>query len=293
MRFFRYIFILGIILIFFGLIFALNSNSATGSSVLNEELKVNNLLFFVGISLILIFGIGEIEGIKESIEKKHNIQLPVDIIYSGNVYRSFVVPPLYPNLEHLQQMRQDVYEKRKYELKSRGLNDYEIKSIDTKKYTIFLPKTTNNPISLYGTKWEELGHVTAYVLGIKDKIPNEGFALTYRFKGLLQGAKEGLFTVEKAIDEIEYTVKSVRADSALISKLKNMGLKVPDNSEMTHYDDSLFAIRKFNPSLTFRNRELDELLLELDKSIGYTMKKSKGENVSDKIRSILKKFIKK
>jgi len=281
------------------LFFVFNSNSKTGELTLIKEIKINDLLLFGILSLILIFSVGEIESIRETIEKRHGIKLPdVDVKYSDNIdkrYHGFTVcPEKLPEWYSEEKIKQAVG-KRDYELKKRGLKEYEIEQIDKSKYTIFLPKSIN-PVSLYGAKWEELGHVAAYVLDIEDETKNESIALAYRFKGLLQAAKEGLFKREEVTNEIESNIKSAQYEKMMVSvytQMEKMGLKVPNDMKKSHYYSSLFAIQKYNSELKFRDRDLDELIVELDKSIDYTLKKSKKLGLKEKILGIIKLFLKK
>lgn len=208
---------------------------------------------------------GEIERIIRQLEERHKIKLSrVEVKYSDNIRRSFCVPPTHlPSekiIRELHFMRERVkkfHRIRKSKLKFRGLTDSEIEEIDASKFTVFLGrKYANCSAGLYCAAWHELGHVVAFVHGIKARIANESIALAYSFRGLLQGAKEGRFTLEKAVDLIELDI-GIAQD--------------PLTNVFTHYDKSLEAIREFNPDLKFRNRDLNELLLELDKTIDYTL----------------------
>jgi len=238
----------------------------------------------------------EIESIRDEMEKRHGTKLPeIDIIYSNNATNAFTIPPVHFPTGYSQEQKEVNYEKRDCELKKRGLRDNEIKLIDTSKYTIFLPKKKfeNYRIKLSGSKWEELGHVLAYTLGVRDDMRNESIALAYRFIGLLQGVKQGLFDKEQAIEEIESTIKNIGYEkqmAGLYSKLRTMGLKVPRNLTVAPHDSALFAIRKFNPSLEFRNRDLDDLLAELEKSIEYALRKTgMKKRITESIKTSLRR----
>jgi len=238
----------------------------------------------------------DIENIKGKMEKRHGIKLPeIDIIYSNKANRAFTIRPANFPTGCSQEQKDAYYEKRDPELKERGLSDGEIKLIDTSKYTIFLPRKRyeNHPIKLYAAKWEELGHVVAYALGIEDKIRNESIALAYRFKGLMQGVQQRFFSKGQAIDEIESTLKNIGHEklmTGLYSKLETMGLKVPKDLTVAHHDSALFAIRKFNPDLQFRGRDLDALLVELDNSMDYALRTTgMKERIVQSIKSVLRK----
>ena len=238
----------------------------------------------------------DIENIKEKMEKRHRIKLPeIDFFYSDNATNAFTICPLYFPRGYSQKQKEAYYEQRDCELKERGLKDNETKLIDTSKYTIFLPKKkyANHPTKLYGSMWEELGHVLAYTLDVENKVRNESIALAYRFIGLLQGVKQGLFDKEQAIEEIESTIKNIGYEkqmAGLYSKLRTMGLKVPRNLTVAPHDSALFAIRKFNPSLEFRNRDLDDLLAELEKSIEYALRKTgMKKRITESIKTSLRR----
>jgi hypothetical protein len=170
----------------------------------------------------------------------------------------------------------ELFTKRNSGRMAKGSSGLELKGIDSDRFTIFLPRSQlAQPMDICATLWEELGHATAWVLGVDDAILNESVALSYRFRGVLKGVKEGRFLSDKVASRIELEVRSVGADAALMSKLRNMGLKASRHNQLSHYDDSLFAIKEYNPKLVFRNRSPDELIAELDKSICYTLECAK------------------
>lgn len=207
----------------------------------------------------------EFRSMIEQIEERHKIKLSeVEIRYSDNIRSAFCISPtILPSEETIsglyfvQERIRKFYRIRKSELKLKGLTDSEIEGIDPSKYTIFLPRRYSNySAGLYGAVWHELGHIVASVLGIKAKIPNESVAIAYSFRGLLQEAKEGKLPLEKVFDQIELYIEKTQE---------------PLTRALMHYGEALFAIRKHIPYLKFRNRDPNELLMELDKTIEYTL----------------------
>jgi len=209
---------------------------------------------------------GEIRRIKNHMEERYKIDLSgVEIKYSDNIQHAFCVPAV--NLPSQKRISKSVflqekinrfYRTRKSELRLLGLDDDELKEISPSEFTFFLPRRYPNCLTgLYGALWHEFGHVVASVLGVKAKIPNESVAIAYSFRGLLQEAKEGKITLEKAVDQIRRYIGMTEDPLARAFK---------------HYKEALFTIRKHNPDLKFSNRDVDELLFELDETIDYTLK---------------------
>ena len=201
--------------------------------------------------------IEEIEKIKGRIEKRHRIKLPVEVRYSDNIDRGFCIaavdfPPRMPSEE-----KNRFYRDRNVLLSLKGLKDCELEGIDPSKFTIFLPRRhLNYPAHLYATLSEELGHAAARALFVKDKSLDGSIAVAYRFAGLLEAAKEGKFPLEKAFDQIELDLKNLQHNPL---------------SYFSDHHQSLHTIREYNPYLRFRNRDPDEILVELDKSIDYAL----------------------
>jgi hypothetical protein len=222
------------------------------------------------------------------LEKRHNVKLPLDIRYSDRISRSFCLHSADLPLNISPEEIDESVKKRYSMLRARGLSDSEIRRIDPAKFTIFLQRSQlSRSLDIYATLWEELGHATAWVLGINDAIMNEGFALSYRFRGLLKGVEEGQFPLDEVAFKIEFEVKSASADASVMSKLRTMGLEIGRRNPLSYYDDSLFAVRKYNPKLVFRNRSPDELVAELEKSIQYTLECVEGRKDSNLARSII------
>lgn len=67
------------------------------------------------------------------------------------------------------------------------------------------------PIWIYGTKWEEMGHVlaTEYGMGyhLKERGVSEGIAEAYTIKGLLLAVKKGLFPEEDVLLHLDILMK--------------------------------------------------------------------------------------
>lgn len=218
--------------------------------------------------------LGEIGRIIDHMERQHEIVFPqVDVKYSDNIHRACCVRPADPPEWFSEWARDDFNRRRHSGLRLRRLVEDEIREVDKSKYTVFVPRELLNiPVRLCATLWEELGHVTAWALGVEDMVLNESVALAYRFKGLLKGAEEGRFSLEEAIHRIEFDIKGAELDSYVISKIERMRfIKASTDDPMKHYHKALFAVREFNPQLMFRNRDSHELMAELDKIIGYTL----------------------
>jgi hypothetical protein len=194
----------------------------------------------------------EIESVKEQLERRHGIRLPeIDVRYSDNITHalSISVGELPPNKSSVTEAR--LADSTSSWLKLEGLKSGDLDAFDTSKFTIFLPKRyVNYPSGLYGSVWHELAHAAALALDLKDKDFEESFAVTYSFIGLLLGAKEGNFSLEKAFDQIELSIKSAK-----------------HSFPATPHHWSLKPIEAHNPGLKFRNRDMTGLLAELDKTI--------------------------
>jgi hypothetical protein len=222
----------------------------------------------------------EVERIKKQIEARHKIRLPeVDFQYSDNIVDAFcshsVAPPElrdpstlidYPLLH---EKVTKFYQQWNTNLKLKGLSDPEIERITPWKFTIFLPRRYSNyPAGLYGAVWHELGHVAASTLHVKDDILQESIAIAHCLKGLLLEAKEERVTLEKAIFQIEHYVA---------------GYAMNPFSFLSPHKQALEAIQAFNPNLRFRKRDVNELIVELDKSIDHALNVDKtNKSRSDK-----------
>jgi len=210
------------------------------------------------------------------LEKRHKIKLPLDVRYADRITRGCCVRSRDLPSKMSQEEIDELLTKRNSGRMAKESSGLELKGIDSDRFTIFLPRSQLvNNIDIYATLWEELGHATAWTLGLDDPILNESLALSYRFRGVLKEVKEERFLLDEVASKIELEVRSVGADAALMSKLRSMGLKASRHNQLSHYDDSLFAIKEYNPKLVFRNRSPDELIAELDKSICYTLECAK------------------
>lgn len=234
----------------------------------------------------------EVEDVRDFMQKRHRITLPdVDIRCSTNMIRDgFAVPPM-PDWYSEEEMNR-IAEYWNSQLRARGLRDLEVEQLNRSKFTIFISSSClERPLSLQSAKWHEMGHVLAYTLNINDKVQNESVASIYGLIGLLRGAKEGLYKKEEVFDYIDLIVRSVtyeRVKAHVFAKMGKMGLKkIPDDLKKPHYYSSLFAVRKYNPKLIFRDRDLDEIMRELDRSLDYALKKALGRTWERKIESIL------
>lgn len=218
----------------------------------------------------------EVKSAKNWLEKRHRIELPLDVRYSDRISIGFCVCSADMSSNVSPQEKEEFLKKTNNRLRAKGLSDSELQGIDPTRFTIFLPRNRSaRSVDIHATLWEELGHATAWVLGLDDPILNESLALSYRFRGVLSGVNEGRFLLDEVASKIESEARSVRADASVMSKLKTMGIKFDLNNQLSHYNDSMFAVKQYNPNLKFRNRSPDELIAELDKSIHYTLECAK------------------
>jgi hypothetical protein len=219
---------------------------------LTKEIRINDFVLVLGLCLTTISAGSEVESIKKELESRHNKKLPeVEVRYSDNIYGAKAIHPLNLPSRMPAEEKNEIYRQRDNDLKSFGLKDYELENIDRSKITIFMPRCYRDyPTRLYGASWEELGHGIAYAFDIENKVANESVALAYRFKGLLQGAKEGKFPFKEAVVEIELDMKEARSFPYSIDR---------------HYNKALDIIRQYNSGLKFRDRDPGGLIMELDK----------------------------
>jgi len=279
-------FLIGLIMIFSGIFLEIGYPSVTGSFIgpRNDRFGFGLVVFLSGLPILFLSvlphkGDSEIEKIKSRIETYHQRKLPeIDVVYSDNVYKGHVVHPL-EDKEEYDRIKEGI-------ILETGLSESETKQLDTKKYTIILPtkegvrreillmyramvKFENTDqiedvkrlasfykyfdVAIYGTKWHEMGHILCDVYEVKNYQIKEGISIAYEFKGLVLGAKEGRIPVNKAIDTIEETARQCQ-------------ISCPDEIKL---------LRKYNPSLDFCNKDLEELILELDRTIDYGLSLSK------------------
>lgn len=195
----------------------------------------------------------EVTSIKERLEKRHNAKLPdVEVRYSDNIQSAFSATALKLPRYISKERREKLEATRKSLLRLKGLKDEELNGVDHHKFTVLLPRRyTNYPAGLYGALWHEFGHALAYALDVRDEVRREGIAYACGFRGLLLEAVEGKFSVEKAVDEIEHQIKAASGDP------------IPFRPHRW----SLRVIKEHNLNLNFRNRDPNELIEELDRSI--------------------------
>lgn len=232
----------------------------------------------------------EVECIRKEIERWHQIQVPEpQLICSDKIGNAFLcVPRQFPDQvpKELQSKQSEMTRK---ELIGRGLEEDELADLELTKPIIVLSSTyQHRPARFYGTLYEELGHEAAYVLGIVESSANEGFALAWRFKGLLESAKREKLSLIDAVNRIESDVRRLEHDVQFFSKLEGMGLKMPKTLPSKHYNRALSVVREYNPQLRFRDRDPDEIISELNSSIKYILKPS--ERMRKKWANLLKKM---
>lgn len=287
MNFLKSLFILGVILILLGLI-SFNTEPTTGSMILTKDVKITDLLIVFSFCLITISGIGEIDAVRREIdtirrklEGQYKREFPyVEVRFSKNIYGAKSIHPQKLPSRMSQEKKEEIYRRWDDALRSGGLKDYEIPGLDRSKITVFMPPYYGKkPTIFYAALYEALGHDFAYAHNVENKVSNEGIAQAYRFKGLLEMAKEGKFPLEKAIDQIEDDIKNET--------------KGPFSGLM-HYREALEIVRLYNPSLKFRDRNPDEVITELDKSINYILSPSERlkfdlRRLAEKLKSVFSK----
>lgn len=194
----------------------------------------------------------KIDNIKEQLEKLHNIKLPeVEVRYSDNIRNAFAIRPTKIPRFTPKETRNQFIKRRNSRLKAKGLKDEELEGIGISEFTIFLRRRYSNyPVELYGELWHEMGHATAYALNVRDKTLNEGVAYACGFRGLLIEVKEGKLSLEEAVEQIKSNIKGAKGSFPFFPHRR-----------------ALLTIEAYNPDLNFRNRNLDELIAELDRSI--------------------------
>jgi hypothetical protein len=225
----------------------------------------------------------------KQLEDRYRIRMPeVKIQQSVNVKNSLLISPPPYDLDELIHVKQE----RNRQLSWQKLTQNELNSIDSSKFTIFLArKHPLQGIGLYASAWHELAHVTARVIGIKDRVLNESFAYANEIRGLLQAAMKGEFSQEQAVDAVEFLVKCAKnesLDTGIFSALNRMGLKgIPDDMKTPYHYLALEAIKRHNPDLRFRNRNLNELVAESDRTIDHILATWRRTKLTDRLPAII------
>ena len=98
--------------------------------------------------------------------------------------------------------------------------------------------------------YQTFSATTSYYLEHDDGPPGVPEMYACGFRGLLMSAKEGKISPEEAVDQIERSIKSAKSSIPFLP-----------------HRWTLRTIETYNPDLNFRNRNLDELIAELDRSI--------------------------
>ena len=212
----------------------------------------------------------EIQSIIRQLEEYHTTKLPeVDVKFSEHAEHSFCIHPTLYDPDGLPYVKKS----RISQFESYSLQEDEIQNIDRHKYTIFVATRPDRPRSrVYTDTWHELGHVAAFKLGINDGELNESLATAHEFRGALLAAKEGYFTRDEMDQAIEVHVKGSAAEwhnTHLGIALKRMGLKVAKDLRTAIHHSALTHIKKHNPDLKVRGRDLDQLLSEMDNSLKH------------------------
>lgn len=232
--------------------------------------------------MIVLSSMNEAEEMRRKFELQYRKKIPSsEIRFSSNIYGATSLHPQRLPARMSQERRDNIYAKWNNDLTSKGLKEHEIRNLDRSKIAIFMPiYYQHDPIRFYATLCEELGHNVAYSHRIAPRVSNEAVALACRFKGLLEAAKEGKFSLDKVIERIESDIKEYTHGPF---------------SWLMHYHKALdYAITKYNPHLEFRNRNPDDLIWELNKSLDYMFKtyeriKYDLNRLHEKIKLYLKK----
>jgi len=88
---------------------------------------------------------GEIENIKEWLEKWHKIVLPeVEVRYSDDIENALCINVAQVPRRMSPAMKDQYFRETNSELRLRGLKDDELEGIDPSKFTIFLPRRYPN-----------------------------------------------------------------------------------------------------------------------------------------------------
>lgn len=195
----------------------------------------------------------EVENAKEQLERRYSIRLPeIEVRYSDSIDHALCLSAD-PYARTSSKAINKISDETIVRLMARGLKEDELEAIDPRRFTIFLPKRYHRyPAGLYESLWHELGHAVAHVLKVADKDNEESLAVTYSLIGLLLETKDGKLALKKAFDQIEVTVRM--AAHAF-------------RPWFTEPIPSLRWVEKYNPGLEFTNRDPDELLSELEKTI--------------------------
>jgi len=195
--------------------------------------------------------------IMQFLERRYEIRLPeVEVRYSENINHAFCVSATEFPFLNPPGIRSHFVEKMNSKLRLKGLKDEELEGVSASKFTIFMPRIyLNHPSKTRGALWHELGHATANSLNVKSNVLQESIAIACQFTGLLLESQDGEFPLEEALDHIELDVKTAHGPLSFLF----------------HYREAFAAIRLYNSDLRFRNRNVDELLVELDKSIQYAV----------------------
>jgi hypothetical protein len=211
--------------------------------------------------------------IKRQLEDRYEIRMPeISVEYSENVRGSLAINPPPYDLDELDHVKAE----RNRDLRLRGLTEEEVSRIVSYRHTIFLlQKQPFQSLGLYGSAWHELAHVAATVIGIKDRVLNESFAIANEFRGLLQAVVKGVFALDEVRDLTEYLVKCARleqVDTGLFASLSRMGLRgIPEDFRTPYHSQALEFIQRYNPKLEFRSRSPEDLITEWDNTIEYIL----------------------
>jgi len=204
-----------------------------------------------------------IEQIIKSLETLLKTKMPrIRVRYSQNTGNSFCLKSFIPEVQYELELARRAWLRELCE--ETGLAEDEVADIDLSEFNVFLvQRQSRGALGLYGTVWHELAHVAAYASGIDDQVAQESIAIACGFRGLLQAAKDGLFSEKEVRNEIAYLVKAAQREQLsafLFIKLERMGLKCPKRYKQTYHFDVLKALKQHIQALKSPSSSIDELI---------------------------------
>ena len=221
----------------------------------------------------------------EQLERYHRTKLPpVDVRFSDHITQSLCLRPITSDLDglHYRQLHHQS------QLKSHGLDDAEIGSLNRRRFTVFLATgPAFSKAQVYAAAWHELAHVVADHLGILDWQLNEGFAIAHQFRGLLEAANLGTLTRPDVDTTIELALSGAMRERRGFAA---SGIWIPlppqDPAQTIHYV-ALRLLREHNPELKFRGRESGDLLRELDQTLDHVLRTWRWQKYSEPFSGFL------
>lgn len=238
-----------------------------------------------------------VEQIEKRLEERYGIELPdLQVFCSDKVKNSFFVPAPSFNLDEFQYTKKERNER----LAFHGASREEIERIDSARHAVFLArKQPYGYVGLYGSACHELAHVAAHALGARpkskdDSVLLECFAMANEYQFLLQATKDGLFSEEEATHVIARSLESAKNQQYepvffILSRMNLQG--TPDYYKTPYYQLAAEMIQKHNPSLLVRNRNLNDLMAEFDRTIEEILEIWRRQRLMSRLRIIVPSFL--